>query len=93
MTPPHTLTGHLAHRPTIPGVPRPVARVGQPPPLRGSTPYELHRFVIACRASALVLEREGHLQHAAHLRRLAAAADTQATQRQIRALAQRKVAA
>ncbi|KAB7740909.1 hypothetical protein GA707_18605 [Nostocoides sp. F2B08] len=54
--------------------------VGAPPPLRGSTPWHLNRFAIACRASAIVLDLQGHPGHAAHLRDLAAAAAHRATQ-------------
>lgn len=55
------------------------ARVGDPPRLRGYGPEGLLRFAIACRASAIVLERGRHPGPAAHLRRLARAADLRAT--------------
>jgi len=55
--------------------------VGAPPPLRGHSPWHLSRFAIACRASAIVLTLQGCPDHAGHLRRLAAAADTLARRR------------
>ena len=61
----------------------PAGAVGAPPPLRGHSPWHLSRFAIACRASAIVLTLQGYPDHAAHLRRLAAAADTLARQRAV----------
>jgi hypothetical protein len=69
--------------------PRVKTAVGAPPPLRGSTPWHLERFAIACRASAIVVARQGHPGHAAHLRRLAAAAQTRAQQNLPRPLERR----
>lgn len=85
--------GFRARRPVVTARAARAVRVGQPPPLRGSTPTALARFAIACRVSALVLERQGHLQHAEHLRRLGAAADRQAQHRQSREPAHRRIAA
>ena len=53
---------------------------GTPPPLRGNSSTHLCRFAIACRASAIVLDLQGHPRHATHLRVLAAAATRQAEQ-------------
>lgn len=52
-----------------------MSQVGDPPPLRGDSPEDLRRFAIACRASAVVLQRQGHMDHAVRLRCLADAAD------------------
>ncbi len=60
---------------------RPAAAVGSPPPLRGHSPHQLERFAIACRASAIVLDLQRYPAHAAHLRRLAAAAEAQSARR------------
>lgn len=49
-------------------------RVGDPPPLRGRSPRHLYRFAIACRASAIILDLEGHGGPASQLRDLADAA-------------------
>jgi hypothetical protein len=54
---------------------------GAPPPLRGHTAWHLRRFAVACRSSAIVLDLQGHPDHATHLRALAAAADGRAAQR------------
>jgi hypothetical protein len=54
---------------------------GAPPPLRGHTAGHLLRFALACRSSAIVLDLQGHPDHATHLRALATAADTRAAQR------------
>lgn len=54
---------------------------GAPPPLRGHTAWHLLRFAIACRSSAIVLDLQGHPDHATHLRALATAADNRAAQR------------
>lgn len=55
------------------------ARPGCPPRLRGINPTDLACWAIACRASAAVLDLEGHDAPAARLRRVAAAADRWAT--------------
>ncbi|MDN5796669.1 MAG: hypothetical protein L0H79_13065 [Intrasporangium sp.] len=56
------------------------ARVGgAPPPLRGLTAWHLGRFAIDCRASAVVLDLQGHPDHASHLHALAAAAARRAS--------------
>ena len=85
--------GFRARRAVVTARPAGSARVGQPPPLRGSTPTALARFAIACRVSALVLERQGHSRHAEHLRRLGDAADRQAQHRQSQEPAHRGIAA
>ena len=54
---------------------------GAPPPLRGHTTWHLLRFATACRSSAIVLDLQGHPDHATHLRTLATAADSRAAQR------------
>ena len=54
---------------------------GAQPPLRGHTAAHLLRFALACRSSAIVLDLQGHPDHATHLRALATAADTRAAQR------------
>ena len=41
----------------------------------GGTPDAVRHYIVGCRASALVLEREGHAQEAGYLRRVAAAAE------------------
>lgn len=54
--------------------------LGAPPPLRGDCPSHLSRFAIACRASALVLDLQGHPGEAVHLRAIATAADHRVAQ-------------
>ncbi len=49
--------------------------VGAQPPLRGNSSWHLARFAIACRASAIVLDLQGHLGPAVHLRDLATTAE------------------
>ncbi len=70
----------ITHTPSAPPA---GATVGSPPPLRGHSPEHLTRFAIACRASAIVLALQGYPDHATHLRRLGAAATTQAQQRSV----------
>ena len=67
----------ITHTPSAPPA---GATVGSPPPLRGHSPEHLTRFAIACRASAIVLDLQGHPRHASRLRDLAAAAEDRATQ-------------
>ena len=53
-------------------------QAGSPPRLRGGDPADLVCWATACRASAAVLDREGHPGPAAHLRFLAHASERRA---------------
>ncbi|HYO85124.1 MAG TPA: hypothetical protein VES01_01495 [Dermatophilaceae bacterium] len=47
------------------------------PPCRGQDPEAVGRYIVACRASAVVVGREGHSDAAARLAQLAARAEQQ----------------
>ena len=51
------------------------------PPSRGDSPCQTEHWIVACRASAAVLEREGRPEAARRLRDAADAADAARTQR------------
>ena len=80
----HQIQSHQA-RPTAAGMApasgrfdQATTQAGSPPRLRGGDPADLVCWATACRASAAVLDREGHPGPAAHLRSLAHASERRA---------------